>query len=218
MKTLREYIDQLDEISRRDFLKGAGATAGLAAVGAPAGVQAQTIGGGEDEAKNAALEAANTFFRYSKNTHKNVAQNVYNVLYQRLMQYYNFSGGSNLAVAADFALKNALKEVAVDFNDMYQQAERDKADSSIGKAYLAKRFGLDDVSRGEQLKSAGSLERFNLEPVANKFVRSYTSSLQTMLEYTKQQNQTPTKKVKEEELEEASDDAIKRIEELTNYK
>jgi hypothetical protein len=35
MKTLREYIDQLDEISRRDFLKGAGATAGLAALGAP---------------------------------------------------------------------------------------------------------------------------------------------------------------------------------------
>ncbi len=33
MKTLREYLDQLDEISRRDFLKGAGATAGLAAVG-----------------------------------------------------------------------------------------------------------------------------------------------------------------------------------------
>jgi hypothetical protein len=36
MKTLREYIDQLDEISRRDFLKGAGATAGLAAMGAQA--------------------------------------------------------------------------------------------------------------------------------------------------------------------------------------
>jgi colicin import membrane protein len=33
MKTLREYIDQLDEISRRDFLKGAGAAAGLAAIG-----------------------------------------------------------------------------------------------------------------------------------------------------------------------------------------
>jgi hypothetical protein len=27
MKTIREYIDQLDEISRRDFLKGAGAVA-----------------------------------------------------------------------------------------------------------------------------------------------------------------------------------------------
>ena len=33
MKTLREYIEILDEISRRDFLKGAGAAAGLAAVG-----------------------------------------------------------------------------------------------------------------------------------------------------------------------------------------
>jgi hypothetical protein len=35
MKTLREYIDQLNEISRRDFLKGMGATAGTAALGAP---------------------------------------------------------------------------------------------------------------------------------------------------------------------------------------
>jgi hypothetical protein len=33
MKTIREYIDQLDEINRRDFIKGAGATAGLAAMG-----------------------------------------------------------------------------------------------------------------------------------------------------------------------------------------
>ena len=40
MQTLREYIEQLDEISRRDFLKGAGATAGLAAMGAAKG---QTI-------------------------------------------------------------------------------------------------------------------------------------------------------------------------------
>jgi len=42
MKTLREYIDQLDEISRRDFLKGAGvgAVAGaLGTVGYQAGQQ-----------------------------------------------------------------------------------------------------------------------------------------------------------------------------------
>jgi hypothetical protein len=35
MKTLREYIDMLDEISRRDFLKGAGAAAVGAAMGSP---------------------------------------------------------------------------------------------------------------------------------------------------------------------------------------
>lgn len=33
MKTLREYIDQLDEIDRRGFLKGMGAAAGLTAMG-----------------------------------------------------------------------------------------------------------------------------------------------------------------------------------------
>lgn len=44
MKTLREYMDQLDEISRRDFLKGAGATAGLAAMGGlSSNAQAQNI-------------------------------------------------------------------------------------------------------------------------------------------------------------------------------
>jgi TonB family protein len=32
---IREMLDQLDEISRRDFLKGVGATAGLVALGAP---------------------------------------------------------------------------------------------------------------------------------------------------------------------------------------
>lgn len=36
MKTLREYIDILDEISRRDFLKGAGAAAAGAALGSTA--------------------------------------------------------------------------------------------------------------------------------------------------------------------------------------
>jgi hypothetical protein len=43
MKTLREYLDQLDEISRRDFLKGAGATAGLAAVGQPTDAKGQVF-------------------------------------------------------------------------------------------------------------------------------------------------------------------------------
>lgn len=40
MKTLREYMDQLDEISRRDFLKGAGAAA---VAGATGGAKAQWV-------------------------------------------------------------------------------------------------------------------------------------------------------------------------------
>lgn len=43
MKTLREYIDILDEINRRDFLRGAGAAAVAgAAAGLPKIAQAQT--------------------------------------------------------------------------------------------------------------------------------------------------------------------------------
>ena len=48
MKTLREYIDILDEINRRDFLKGAAGAAGAATLGAmglkpaPAAAQATT--------------------------------------------------------------------------------------------------------------------------------------------------------------------------------
>lgn len=38
---IREMLDRLDEISRRDFLKGAGAAAGAAALGAPKGATAQ---------------------------------------------------------------------------------------------------------------------------------------------------------------------------------
>ena len=36
MKTLREYIDQLDEIDRRGFLKGMGAAAVVGATGGAA--------------------------------------------------------------------------------------------------------------------------------------------------------------------------------------
>lgn len=43
MKTLREYIDRLDEISRRDFLKTAGAAAVGAAIGSPKDTEAEWL-------------------------------------------------------------------------------------------------------------------------------------------------------------------------------
>jgi TonB family protein len=45
MKTLREYIEILDEISRRDFLKGAGAALGSVVLGAPKGAFGQETPG-----------------------------------------------------------------------------------------------------------------------------------------------------------------------------
>jgi len=45
MKTLREYVDQLDEISRRDFLKGTGAAVAAAALGTPKDAEAFNMTG-----------------------------------------------------------------------------------------------------------------------------------------------------------------------------
>jgi len=45
MKTLREYIEILDEISRRDFLRGAGAALGSVVLGAPTGAFGQETPG-----------------------------------------------------------------------------------------------------------------------------------------------------------------------------
>ena len=51
MKTLREYIDKIDEISRRDFLKGAGAAAAGAglAMANPTKAQAGIFGSSIDK-------------------------------------------------------------------------------------------------------------------------------------------------------------------------
>ena len=70
MKTLREYIDQLDEISRRDFLKGAGATAGLAALGTPNFAKAQRIDA-DDKTTNEKIVAMLYLYHACKNPYAN---------------------------------------------------------------------------------------------------------------------------------------------------
>ena len=72
MKTLREYIDILDEISRRDFLKGAGAAA-VGAMGSGAAAQTdfsknvRTPAQVDKEYKEALLQTALTLLIIAKN-------------------------------------------------------------------------------------------------------------------------------------------------------
>jgi TonB family protein len=54
---IREMLDRLDEISRRDFLKGVGATAGLAATGGAGSALGQTATGQQSTAAAAAEKA-----------------------------------------------------------------------------------------------------------------------------------------------------------------
>lgn len=241
MKTIRETLDQLDEISRRNVLKGAGAAALGAATGTATG---QTIGGGEDETKEEALKAATAFYNMSRKSNLAAARMIQSKISQRLMQFYNF-GGQDLSFAANIALNRAIDSVTSTFNQAYAQAEKNKQDHSIVGAYMSKRLGLDQLSQQQQLKISGSLDQFDLMPLAEHFVKVYTQSLQLVLDGQKRQRQQPVEpsstqtqpptdpdldkkrreqlqrmsspdiNVKEDSLEEASPEAIAKIDKLS---
>jgi hypothetical protein len=112
MKTLREYLDQLDEISRRDFLKGAGATAGLAAVGAPKDAEAQTTN--YVQLANYATQQANQIITsfssvmmserrsyFSNYTRENI--------YNQTMWYLNNTNGHDAEEVINYGLMTAKK-------------------------------------------------------------------------------------------------------------
>ena len=209
---------ELDEIDRRGFLKGAGAALGVAALGSAKNAKGQTIGGGEDEAKSAANNAAAAFFNLAKGSNRPVAQNILTTIKDRIMQYYNF-GGQNIPVVSDMALKDATNAVYPDFQAVYAQADKDKEDTSMVGTYLSNRIGnrlgVDVGGRDSQLKIAGSLERFNLESLGQKFIGAYTKTLQQALEFFKQQAQQP-KKVKEQGIAEKLAEEFDLIESAIN--
>jgi hypothetical protein len=176
---IREVLDRLDEISRRDFLKGVGATAGVAALGAPKDVKAQ-VGAGENESVYAANQAIKTWKYYAKDN-DSVTKWIYDTIKQRCMQFYQLSSGRNFEQAITTALQNSASAVEPIFLMFYQQMTRDKEDSSIFKAIIAGQLGLSDVSRQEQLKMTGSMNRVDLRQTAGKFVQVYTDSLNQIL-------------------------------------
>jgi hypothetical protein len=104
MKTLREYIDQLDEISRRDFLKGAGATAGLAAMGAPKGVQAQEIVKWSNYARKLALDSVRVKDDQGYDLRNWISQNVS----AWVSNYCEYTDSYNAKNVIDYANETAL--------------------------------------------------------------------------------------------------------------
>ena len=186
--------EELDEIDRRGFLKGAGAALGSAALGSVAGnAKAQSIGSigaGEEPSKYAASQAATIFNRYAQNTAPQIGNWVYENVYKYVMQYFQYTGGRGIDTAITTAYNAGLQVLNRDFEMIYAQAERDKGDSSIAKAFITGRLGLSQASRDEQLKYGGSLERFNLGPTAQGFVQAYMTSLNQSLEQNRPQQQT----------------------------
>jgi len=185
MKTLRETIDQLDEISRRDVLKGAGAAA---IAGAAGGSKAQ-VGGGENESQWAANKAAGVWAQYAKDN-KTVTKWISETIQRRAMQFYQLGGNKDFQGGANSALQDAVNAVDQSFQGLYRVIEKDKEEGSIAKAWL-KGYISPEMSREEQWKIMGSMNRVNLAPTAEKFVQAYTDSLNRTLQSTQQQTTAP---------------------------
>ena len=161
MKTLREYIDQLDEISRRDFLKGAGATAGLAAMGGAKGQEAPQ----QAQVDNYGTKL-NRYFRPLISFNTSIVEG-------------NPSCVVEIATDID---KNIIQRKLV------KPSTSPEWDEAVMKA-------INGTNKLPQRDSG--------DPRAEHFTMTFTAK---------------GKATNEEELDEASDDAVKRIEQLVKYK
>jgi hypothetical protein len=184
MKTLREYIDQLDEISRRDFIKGAGATAGLAAIGAPKdSAAAETMTPGESGDVRSAL-----------------------ILYYMCKKGFADSGICT-------ALQNSISKY-------FKTYPRKRDMVNFNYRYLFDKFQKELNDQGEQAFKNKYNPYFN-----NGFQKEIIEKLNSYMEVSgtpptaQQLASVRDSMMREEEVDEAaSPDAVKRIEQLVQYK
>jgi hypothetical protein len=215
MKTLREYIDQLDEISRRDFLKGAGATAGLAATDAIAApfIHGQNV----DPMTNKVQGSRSTVVSNDGLARLYIQWNsgdtgVWLELNQGRLGYDSVAGG--------FPLQNVrIKLGSGPVENTYGTIGKDFKSMQIGSPNESKKLANRILKHSGEIKVEAELRGGNTK------VFKFTIEQDAV---TRSQAQAPTQQqlasvrqamaMEEESLDEASDDAIKRIEELTKYK
>lgn len=181
MKTLREYIDQLDEISRRDFLKGAGAAALAGAAGYAA--------------------------------HKDVSQDQYvDPLYRlvgRLSEYYT-SGVFSANELRGSEYQDVANWIRIVKTQLLNPAMHRPPLDAFYKEY---QLGQQEGKR--------NIKRLSSDQIRQEFSRDHNLAMQAwalMKDNKGFDRQKYEKFFKEEDLEEASPDAVKRIEELVKYK
>jgi len=196
MKTLREYIDQLDEISRRGFLKGAGAAAVSGAVGT-----------GSLFPKTAKAE-------YS--TYSLTEDDVQYIMALLAMIYFGMYGklrNRAIPAAARNVLRN-LKEIATPTLDF------------LTDVYIMDSIEKIRNSRPEQYDILYQIAQDPEAPIRimNRVLRIQDNFINGMSPQNRQRYANETghtiqmREEKNEDLDEASADAVKRIEQLVRYK
>jgi hypothetical protein len=190
MKTLREYIDQLDEISRRDFLKGAGATAGLAALGAPKTAKAEYSSYSmtdEDFEYIVALCAMMYFGMYGKLRNKAVP-----AMARDVIQNLKRISTPTLDFLTDIWIMDQLEKLRTNNPDRYNMFLRIAQDQEAPVRIMNRVLRVQD-----------------------KYINGM--SPQDKQRYSSETGHTI--QMREEEINEAtSPDAVRRIEQLVQYK
>jgi len=161
MKTLREMMDQLDEITRRGFLKGAGAAAVAGAI--PLGSKAQSTDYVQ-VANNAVRQAEQIITGYASvmtsERRSYFANYIRENVYNQTVWYLNNTNGYNSEQAINYALMVAKREC-----------------DSI-------KTGFGDFIGGGGLRDNMSMK------VVNTFVQTYSSALQQKYQEYKRLGQT----------------------------
>lgn len=170
-------LDRLDEISRRDFLKGVGATAGAAALGAPKGAKAQ-IGAGEDLANDAASRVARYFKMLSQNTNPALVNQIYEGVYKDVLAYQRYSNGRGIDEAVDNANGAIGQFLEKSFDDINKFLEKDKENDPSVLGYLGR--GLLGVPQPPT-----GMRKFDLSSTVQRALRVYRQSLNQSLENLK---------------------------------
>ena len=180
---IREMLDRLDEISRRDFLKGAGATAGLAAT----------------DAMSAPWKVTSTTDQMTDKKSKDLS-----VVSDDNRAFLKFWPESN---SAAFALikQEVLKAGS---NDIIYGAIR--FGSSNPEAFMLKRDSKGRYHVG-----------WFYHPELAKKIMNFTGRLLIQVPIYGKGDEIykfTIEPIKEQEVDEASEDAVKRIEQLVQYK
>lgn len=177
MKTLREYLDQLDEISRRDFLKGAGAVATIGGIHALNSPSTDTT-----DNKNIKTGCQDYASDFSCDYIENKA--TYDVYYWKNLD--SDADSNEVYIGQVVGLDNA-RNLAINYHEKLQQSLKKRHPDHVMVPWS------DRMYIGMMLGPNGERQKHRYLGITKKGIQ-------------------------EEELDEASPDAVRRIEQLVRYK
>jgi ABC-type transporter Mla subunit MlaD len=221
MKTLREYIEILDEISRRDFLKGAGAALGGAALASVAGqTQAAAPGSSKPTAEFSKTSSVNPLYKVmviqaicqaEAQGHRRVAGDKPDAFDLTVQKPPYFTGWFDPATIAK--AEKVSENAITNFSSKINLAQREEFRKLQSEAYRTVEGAYRSFAQKDKKSAAESMARS--EPIYKSLVQNAEQLANKLNQYTADLFGPP---LEESVNEAATPDAVKRIEQLVQYK